>query len=87
MGEQETLFDVGEMRILRIGCGKCGTKILFDCGNEAITIPDHCPSCGQLFHEKAGWILGYRKWYLAASQSKDVVFQFQAQSPNAKISN
>jgi hypothetical protein len=77
MGEKEFIFDAGEMRVLRIGCGKCGTKILFDCANEATAVPDHCPSCGQPFGEKAGWILGYRKWYNAASKSKEVVFQFQ----------
>lgn len=77
MGEQETIFDAGEMRVLRIGCGKCGTKILFDCANEGAAIPEHCPSCSQGFGEKAAWILGYRKWYNAAAKSKDVTFQFQ----------
>ena len=77
MGEQEIILDASEMRVLRIGCAKCGTKILFDCGNDAIPIPDHCPACAFVFGEKAGWILGYRRWYNAASQSKDLIFQFQ----------
>ena len=80
MGEQETIFNAGEMKVLRIGCARCGTKILFDCSEEAIGVPDHCPSCGQTFGEKAGWISGYRKWYNAAAKSQDPIFQFQIAS-------
>jgi len=80
MGEQETIFNVAEMKVLRIGCGKCGLKILFDCGNEGTGVPDHCPSCGQPFGEKSGWIAGYRKWYNAAAKSEHPTFQFQIAS-------
>ncbi len=76
MGEQETIFDASEMKVLRIGC-KCGTKILFDCKDEQTKIPEHCPSCLQNFGDKASWIFGYRKWYVAAANSKDITFQFQ----------
>lgn len=81
MGEQEMLFDADEMRVLRIGCSKCGTKIVFDCGNDGIAVPDHCPSCNYAFQEKSGWIIGYRKWYIAVSQSKNLTFQFQVRVP------
>jgi hypothetical protein len=77
MGEQEIIFDASEMRVLRIGCMKCGTKILFDCANEQTAVPDHCPSCKQDFGEVTGWITGYRKWYNVACKSKTFTFQFQ----------
>ena len=77
MSEKELIFDAGEMRILRIGCGKCGTRIKFDCANEQSGPPTNCPCCGQSFGEKAGWINGYRRWYNSATTSKDVIFQFQ----------
>ena len=80
MGEQETIFNASEMRVLRIGCTKCGTHILFDCAKEQAAIPDHCPTCNQSFGDKAGWIMGYRKWFNAVANSKDLTFQFQVPS-------
>ncbi len=80
MGEQEIIFDASEMRVLRIGCGKCATKILFDCANEETGVPTNCPCCGQVFGEGVSWIAGYRKWYNVASKSKNVTFQFQVAS-------
>ena len=77
MGEAEIVLNARELGVLRIGCGKCGTKILFDCAADGLGVPDHCPSCSTPFGEKASWISGYRKWFAAAATCKELIFQFQ----------
>lgn len=77
MSEKELIFDAGEMRLLRIRCAKCSTRILFDCASEGAGVPTNCPCCGQAFGEGASWVSGYRKMYNAAAKNKEVTFQFQ----------
>jgi hypothetical protein len=77
MSEKELIFDAGEMRLLRIGCTKCGTRILFDCAKAEAGVPTNCPCCSQVFGESANWIAGYRKLYNAAPKNKEATFQFQ----------